>query len=82
MPCLPLALGRRYCKCNTGKSAYLHSELLLMNFYTEISMKWKELLFNETPSYNIRQLTEIAVSQINTQPESPILEGELKCKQY
>ena len=49
----------------------------MMNYYTEIYMNWKELLLDETLTYNTWQLTEIAASQLDKQPESPILKGEL-----
>ena len=49
----------------------------MMNYFTETYMKWKESLLEETLNHNIRQRTEIAVSQLDKQPESPILKGEL-----
>ena len=59
-------------------SAYLHRALhIMINYCTKIYMEWKELLLDETLIYNIWQLTDIAVSQLDTQPESPILKGEL-----
>ena len=48
-----------------------------MNYFTEIYIyKRKELLLDETMN-NIWQPTEIAVSQLDKQPESPIVKGEL-----
>ena len=68
-----LSLRTNLCSTySAGNSAYLHSELQLMNYYTEIYMNWKDLPLIETLNYNIYiyiwQLTEIAVSQLDAQP--------------